>query len=62
MKTILEMDRLQGKMQQSRMKMSEQLHKIMNAKSPMEREQFQQEHRDMMQLHMQARKDSGLMC
>ena len=42
-----------GKMQESMLKMHEQMHKIMDAKDPQEREQFMQENSKMMQDHMQ---------
>lgn len=42
-----------GKMQDAMMKMHEQMHKIMDAKTPQEREQYKQEHAKMMQEHMQ---------
>lgn len=41
-----------GKMQESMLKMHEQMHKIMDAKDPQERERLMQEHREAMQQHM----------
>ena len=41
-----------GKMQEAMLRMHEQMHKIMAAKNPQEREQFMQEHTKMMQDHM----------
>lgn len=42
-----------GKMQESMLKMHGQMHKIMDAKDPQEREQLMQENTKMMQGHMQ---------
>lgn len=42
-----------GKMQEHMMRMHEQMHKIMGAKNPQEREQLMQEHSKMMQDNMQ---------
>ena len=41
-----------GKMQETMLQMHEQMHKIMDAKDPQEREQLTQEHTKMMQDHM----------
>lgn len=41
-----------GKMQEAMLRMHEQMHKIMDAKNPQEREQLMQEHSKMMQDHM----------
>ncbi len=41
-----------GKMQEAMLRMHEQMHKIMDAKNPQEREQLMQEHMKMMQEHM----------
>ncbi len=41
-----------GKMQEAMLRMHEQMHKIMDAKNPQEREQLMQEHMKMMQDHM----------
>lgn len=43
-----------GMMQEHLLKMHEQMHKIMDAKSPQERDRLMQEHRDMMHKHMAA--------
>lgn len=50
-----------GKMQESMLKMHEQMHKIMDAKNPQEREQLMQEHMNMMQGMMgkRAMMDTG---
>ncbi len=50
-----------GMMQESMLKMHEQMHKIMEAKNPQEREQLMQAHREKMHQHMQTMKDSGMM-
>lgn len=50
-----------GVMQESMLKMHEQMHKIMDAKNPQERERLMYEHRHMMHQHMQAKKDGGMM-
>jgi hypothetical protein len=42
-----------GKMQEHMLQMHEQMHKIMDAKNPQEREQLKQEHAKMMQDNMQ---------
>ena len=42
-----------GKMQEHMLKMHEQMHKIIDAKNPQEREQLMQEHSRMMQDNMQ---------
>lgn len=42
-----------GKMQETMLRMHEQMHKIMDAKTLQEREQLKQEHAKMMQDHMQ---------
>ncbi|MHB1322109.1 MAG: hypothetical protein ACYCY0_11200 [Acidithiobacillus ferrivorans] len=55
------MDKKMGVMQESMLKMHEQMHKIMNSKNPQEREQLMQAHREMMHLHMQAMKEGGMM-
>jgi len=41
-----------GKMQEKMLRMHEQMHKIMDAKNPQERERFMQEHSKMMQDNM----------
>lgn len=61
MKTPQDMDKKIGTMQESMLKMHEQMHKIMDAKNPQEREQLMQAHREMMHQHMQAMKDGGMM-
>lgn len=45
-----------GKMQEQMLRMHEQMHKIMDAKNPQEREQLMQEHSKMMHDHMQMMK------
>lgn len=42
-----------GKMQENMLRMHEQMHRIMDAKNPQEREQLMQEHAKMMQDSMQ---------
>lgn len=42
-----------GKMQENMLRMHEQMHKIMDAKNPQERERLMQEHLKMMQDNMQ---------
>ena len=61
MKTPQEMDKKMSMMQESMLKMHEQMHKIMAAKNPQERERLTQEHRLLMRQHMQSMKDSGMM-
>ena len=55
------MDKQMGVMQESMLKMHEQMHKIMDAKNPQERERLMQEHQHMLHQHMQAMKDGGMM-
>lgn len=50
-----------GKMQENMLKMHKQMHKIMDAKDPQERERLMQEHREAMQQHMQSMTDEGMM-
>jgi len=61
MKNPQDMDKKIGTMQESMLKMHEQMHKIMDAKNPQEREQLMQAHREMMHRHMQSMKDGGMM-
>ena len=61
MKNSQEMDRQMGAMQEIMLKMHEQMHKILDAKNPQEREQLMQAHREMLHQHMQAMKDGGMM-
>ena len=61
MKSSQDMDKQMGVMQTSMLKMHEQMHKIMDAKNPPEREKLMQEHRQMMHQHMQDKKDGGMM-
>lgn len=61
MKNPQDMDKKMDVMQESMLKMHEQMHKIMDAKNPQEREQFMQEHREMMHQHMQSMKGGGMM-
>lgn len=56
-----DMGKQMGVMQESMLKMHEQMHKIMDSKNPQEREGLVQEHRHMMQQHMQAMKEGGMM-
>ena len=56
-----EMTRHIDVMQESMLKMHEHMHKIMDAKTPQERERFMQAHREIMHQHMQAMKDGGMM-
>ena len=55
------MEQKMGEMQDSMLKMHEQMHKIMDAKNPQERESLVQAHRHMLQQHMSAMKDGGMM-
>lgn len=54
MKNPQDIDKQKGKIQENMLRMHEQMHKIMDAKNPQEREQFLQEHSKMMQddMHM----------
>lgn len=61
MKNPKDMDKKMGTMQESMLKMHEQMHKIMDAKNPQEREQLMQAHREMMHQHMQAMKEGEMM-
>lgn len=61
MKSPQDMDKQMGMMQESMLTMHEQMHKIMDAKNPQEREPLVQEHRHMLQQHMSAMKDGGMM-
>lgn len=61
MKNDQDMDKHISMMQENMLKMHEQMHKIMDAKNPQEREQFMQVHREMMHQHMQTMKDGGMM-
>lgn len=61
MKNPQDMDRQMGMMQESMLKMHEQMHKIMDAKNPQEREQLMEDHRHMLHQHMQTMKDGGMM-
>ena len=61
MKNPQDMDKHIGMMQENMLKMHEQMHKIMDAKNPQEREQLMQAHREMMHQHMQTMKDGGMM-
>ncbi len=57
MKNPRDMDKQMGVMQERMLKMHEQMHKIMDAKNPQERERPMQAHREIMHQHMQAMKD-----
>lgn len=61
MKNPQDMDKKMGMLQESMLKMHEQMHKIMDAKNPQERERLMQEHREIMHRHMQAMKDGDMM-
>lgn len=61
MKNPQDMDKQMGAMQESMLKMHAQMHAIMDAKNPQERERLTQEHRHMLHQHMQAMKDGGMM-
>jgi len=61
MKTPQDMDKQMGVMQESMLEMHEQMHKIMDAKNPQERERLTQAHRETMRQHMQAMKGGGMM-
>ena len=55
-----DMDKQMAVMQESMLKMHEQMHKIMDAKNPQERERLTQAHRETMHQHMQTMKDGGM--
>lgn len=61
MKNPQDMAKQMGVMQDSMLKMHEQMHKIMDAKNPQEHERLMQAHRETMHQHMQAMKDGGMM-
>ena len=61
MKNPQDMDKKMGMMQENMLKMHEQMHKIMDAKDPQERERLTLEHRQIMRQNMQVMKDSGMM-
>ncbi|MHB8696832.1 MAG: hypothetical protein ACYC9J_02190 [Sulfuricaulis sp.] len=50
-----------GVMQENMLKIHEQIHKIIYAKNPQERERLMQEHRQIMHQHRQAMKDGGML-
>ena len=55
------MGKKMGAMQEGMLKMHEQMHNIMDANNPQDRERLLQEHTKMMHQHMQSMKDSGMM-
>lgn len=59
MKNPQDMDRQMSVMQESMLKMHEQMHKIMDAKNPQERERLMQACGHMMHQHVQAMKDGA---
>lgn len=61
MKNPQGMDKDMSVMQESMLKMHEQMHKIMDAKEPQVREQLMQAHREMLHQHMQAMKTGSMM-
>ncbi len=61
MKNQQDMDKKMSVMQEGMLKMHEQMHKIMDAKNPQDRERLLQEHTKMMHQHMQSMKDGGMM-
>ncbi len=61
MKNPQNREKQMGMMQESMLKMHEQMHKIMDAKNPQEREWLTQAHRQVLRQHMQVMKDSGMM-
>ena len=57
-----DMEKKMSEMQEGMLEMHAQMHKIMDAKNPQEREELVQTHQQMMQQHMhnmQAMKDGG---
>lgn len=56
-----DVDKQMGMMQETMLKMHEQMHKIMDAKNLQDRDRLKQEHREIMHQHMQAMKDGGMM-
>lgn len=61
MKNPQDMDKQIGMMQESMLKMHEQMHAILDAKNPQEREQLMQDHQHMLHQHMQTMKDGDMM-
>jgi hypothetical protein len=61
MKNPQDMDKQMGMMPERMLKMHEQMHKIMDAKNPQQRESLVQEHGHMLQQHMSSMKDGGMM-
>lgn len=61
MKNQQDTDKQLGMMQESMLKMHEKMHAITDAKTSQDRDRLTQEHRHMIQKHMQAMKDSGMM-
>lgn len=61
MKNPQDMDKQMGMMQEAMLKMHEQMHKIMDATNPQEREQLTQAHQETMRQHMQAMKTGNMM-
>ncbi len=61
MKNSQDRDKKMGMMQEGMLKIHEQMHKIMDAKNPLERERLMQMQREMMRQHMQSMKDGGMM-
>ena len=61
MKNSQEMIKHMDVMQESMLKMHEHMHKIVDAKTPQERERLMQAHREMLHQHMQTMKDGGLL-
>ncbi|MDO8705161.1 MAG: DUF2934 domain-containing protein [Sulfuricaulis sp.] len=56
-----DMDKKMDLMQEGMLKMHEQMHKIMDAKNPQERERLMQTQRELMRQHMQSMKEGGMM-
>jgi hypothetical protein len=61
MKIPQAVDKNMGMMQEGMLKIHEQMHKIMDAKNPQERERLMQTQRELMRQHMQSMKDGGMM-
>lgn len=61
MKNSQDMENPMGVMQESMLKMHEQMHKIIDAENLQERERLMQEHREMLHQHMQAMKGGETM-
>ncbi len=59
MKNTQDMDKKMGLMQEGMFKIHEHMHKIIDAKNPLERERLVQVQREMIHQHMQSMTDSN---